>query len=77
MTKQKPSISHTKFLKVQKQKKWLILLAQVFLLFGFIALWEALTYFKILDSFIFSSPSRIVKTVVLLYESGELRELRK
>jgi NitT/TauT family transport system permease protein len=72
MSKQTFSNSHRKFLKKQKQKRTLILFSQVFLLVSLIALWELVTYTNLVDSFIFSSPSRIVKTTSLLYKSGDL-----
>jgi NitT/TauT family transport system permease protein len=72
MAKQNYSPEHELYLKKIKQKKWLVKLSQVFLLVGIIGLWELTTYLNILDAFIFSSPSRIVKTLVMLYQSGDL-----
>ncbi len=54
------------FLKSVKHKKWLILTAQVGLLLGLIVLWEACANLGIIDSFITSQPSRIVKTLINL-----------
>ena len=38
----------------------------------FIGLWELLAYTQILDPFFFSSPSRIVTTIISLAQSGNL-----
>ena len=37
---------------------------QIIILIGFILLWEISTYFRLVDPFIFSSPSRVVKTIL-------------
>jgi len=66
------SLSHLEYLQKYKKRRFTILFLQIFLLVSFIALWELLTHFHILDSFIFSSPSRILKTVGDLYASGDL-----
>ena len=66
------SNEHKLYLKKQKQKKAIILISQIMLLIVFIALWELLTSLKILDSFIMSSPSRIISQTIRLFNSGEL-----
>jgi len=66
------SLSHKKFLKKYKINQVLIFVAQLFLLIFILAGWELLTKYEIIDAFIFSSPSRIIKTIGTLYNSGDL-----
>lgn len=47
------------YLKKMKQHKQFVRIARVFLLIGFLFLWEITADVGIIDSFIFSSPSRI------------------
>ena len=72
MTKQSYSAEHELYLKKVRHKTWLVKIAQIFLLVGIIGLWELATHLNLLDAFIFSSPSRILKTLVALYQSGDL-----
>ncbi len=66
------SKSHYDYLKKYKTKKILILLTQISILALFLILWELLTKYEIISSFFFSSPSKIVDTIVELFRSGEL-----
>lgn len=52
-----------KFIKKNKKEKLLIKLLQIFLIILFIFLWELLTKKEIINSFIYSSPSKIIKTI--------------
>lgn len=49
-----------------------IYLVQLLIIFIVISFWEYLSYKNILNSFIFSSPSKIVKCIVNLYNNGSL-----
>lgn len=60
--------------KLQSRKHW-ILAAQVGLLVVFIALWEILAQIGIIDSFITSQPSRVVKTILNLSSNDLLMHL--
>ncbi len=66
------SKEHSKFLARHKHKKIFILSAQFGLLVLFLALWEILAHFNLINSLIFSSPSKIIATIGNLYSSGEL-----
>ncbi len=63
-----------KIIKKKKQRKRLIFLSQIIIVILFFFLWEYLTSKKILNPFIFSSPSRIYETILKLAQSGELWE---
>ena len=45
---------------------------QIMILIGFVAFWEISTYIGIVDPFIFSSPSRVVNTIVQMTVDGQL-----
>lgn len=53
-------------------RKRRIRLYQFIILISFVLLWELSTYFGIVDAFIFSSPTRIAKTVAEMTVNGEL-----
>lgn len=60
------------FKKYEKKKKNIIKLCQVFIGLLFIFIWEILSRFNIINSFIFSSPSKIIETIIDLYNSNKL-----
>lgn len=72
--KNKPemSVSHKKFVKREHTKTFFIHFFRILLLILFIGVWELAAYLHWADPFIISSPSRIVKQITLLYESGSL-----
>ncbi len=61
------SREHKLYLKKLKQEKVFILSVQIILFVGFITIWELLSKYNIINSFIFSSPSKILKTLYNLY----------
>lgn len=67
-----PSKARIKYLKEQKSIKTAIFLSRWLILTAFFALWELLASFKIIDAFLFSSPSRIINTLKNLSENGDL-----
>ena len=58
------------FLKRRKKEKRIVTLIQIFIIIIFILLWEYLTYKGILSPFIYSSPSRIIKTIIELINNN-------
>ena len=54
------------YLRSERRRLTAILLCQVSVLAGFIALWEVFAHVGIIDSFIMSQPSRIAKTLMNL-----------
>ena len=72
INKEKGSIAHQKFVKKEHLKTFFIHFARVFLLVSIIGIWELVAHFNIVDPFITSSPSRIIKQTVELYNSGNL-----
>ena len=61
-----------KYLKEIKQKKIIIIIIQLLIIFLFFISWEFLTKKKIINSFVFSSPSKISNTIKKLYISHNL-----
>ena len=74
MTKKKVDYSkeHYEYLRKIKIKKFTVLTIQITILVLFFGLWELLTSLNVIDGFIMSSPSRIIKTIADLYNSGTL-----
>ncbi len=66
------SKEHKQFLKKKKKEKRIVLFYQIFICFVFISLWELLFHFSIINSFLFSSPSKIFNTIISLIKSGNL-----
>lgn len=72
MSTSKVSAEQVNYLKGVKRKKHFILGMQFAILVFFLGLWEVAADLDWIDDFIFSSPSRIVKTCINLSASGEL-----
>ena len=66
------SEEHILFLKKKKKEKYLIIFFQLFILFTFIFSWELLAQLNIINTFLDSSPSKIIKTIINLINSKEL-----
>lgn len=66
------SESHKQFIRKHKQRMRFISIMRYLILIGIIAVWEAAASFGIIDPFITSSPSRIIGTIINLYNEGEL-----
>jgi len=66
------SESQKKFLKKIKQEKIFVLSFQILIVGSFLILWELLTRYEIINAFIYSSPSRILKTLSSLFLNSNL-----
>lgn len=75
MDKKEFSLERKQYLKKIKKKKYLILLTQISILVGFLALWEFLANKNIIDSFITSQPSRILTTFLNLSSNDLLKHI--
>ncbi len=65
-----------KYLRKQKNQKFLIKVVQFSIVIGLIVLWEVLANKGIIDSFIMSQPSRIVKTFLNLSQNNLLEHVK-
>lgn len=63
---------HKKYLTRRKLRKVLTISLQIGVLALFLGLWELIAHFKIVDPFIISSPSRIVKIIIKLHVQNNL-----
>jgi NitT/TauT family transport system permease protein len=66
------SHEHARYLSKLKREKMTIRLTQLLILLLIFGLWEILAQATIIDPFITSQPSRIIKTIGNLYEQGVL-----
>lgn len=66
------SESQLKFIKKNKTRKMIITITQISISLLFLIMWELLSRYNIINSFIFSSPSNICKTFVKLFASDNL-----
>ncbi len=66
------SAEHRYYIQKEHTKTFLIHLARILLLIAFIGIWELAAYLEWADPFIISSPSRIVKQTIELYNNGSL-----
>lgn len=64
------------YLKNIRKNKVLVLFTQILILVGFLVIWEILAKNKIIDSFITSQPSRILKTFMNLSSNNLLTHIR-
>lgn len=71
-SKENYSKEHLRYLKKIKNKKTIVLSSQLGLLILFLLLWELLAQIGAINSFITSSPSKIVNTIGELWASGDL-----
>ncbi len=60
------------FLKKIKRENRIIKIIQIIMGLSFIILWELLSRFNIINGFIFSSPSKIIITIIELYKNNNL-----
>lgn len=59
-------------IKKIKRKKLLIKIIQISIGILFLSIWEILSSTGLINSFIFSSPSKIIKTIIELYKDNNL-----
>ena len=57
------SLEHINFLKKIKREKFLVYLTQGLIIIVFFLIWEFLSRFNIINTFLFSSPSYIISTI--------------
>lgn len=66
------SKEHAMYIAKIKRKKFFVRMTQISILVAFILIWELAARFNLIDAFITSQPSRIVKTLQNLYAEGTL-----
>jgi len=66
------SSEHINYLKKKRKRKILILFFQMLILLSIIITWELLAKYEAINTFISSSPSRILNTIINLYKANNL-----
>lgn len=66
------SLEHIKYLKNIKRKKYIIRGLQITILLAFIAIWQILADTGTINTFITSSPKKIVETIIKLHNDKNL-----
>ena len=66
------SDEHNEYVKKIKKNKRNVLLTQILLLLFLLIIWELLVQFKIINSFLYSSPLNIIKTIINLFKDNSL-----
>lgn len=69
---EKISKEHQEFLRSVQRQKFLVRFTQILILVLAFGLWELFATLKIVDPFITSQPSRVLKTMSTLYQEGAL-----
>lgn len=69
------SIDRKKYLRKIKLNKIAIFITQIGIIIAFLLIWELLANLKVIDSFITSQPSRIIKTFMNLSSNDLLHHL--
>ena len=63
---------HKEYLKKIKRNKILVISLQILLLVILLTIWELLAKFELINTFISSSPSRVLKEIILLAKGNNL-----
>ena len=66
------STEQMNYLKNIKRKKFIIRMWQIIIIVGFFLIWEVLARKNIINTFVFSSPSKIIQTIINLYKQNNL-----
>jgi NitT/TauT family transport system permease protein len=66
------SVEHNEFLKKIRSQKTAVNVTRLILLIMFFSLWEIAGQLRWIDPFLVSQPSRMIKTLTLLYNEGTL-----
>ena len=72
MSEAKLSPERAEYLRRRRHRAHLILLLRVLLLVVFLAQWEITARLGLVDAFVVSAPSRVLRTLAGLYQSGDL-----
>lgn len=66
------SREHKLYLRKKKVRKILVIFTQILLAVLLISIWELLATYKVINTFITSSPSRVLSTIISLYNDNNL-----
>ena len=63
---------HIKYLKKIKRNNLLVKITQFSILILFIIIWQLLSDYKIINTFIFSSPKKVIECLISLHNANNL-----
>lgn len=66
------SVDQKRYLNKIKVRKIKVLFWQILIIVGFIFIWEYLSRNNLINNFVFSSPSKILETIITLAKDGNL-----
>lgn len=66
------SLEHKNYLKNLKKRNAIIITTRIIILIAFFVLWEVAGYYKWIDPFLTSTPSRMWKSLLTVYREGTL-----
>ncbi|MCI8460942.1 MAG: ABC transporter permease subunit, partial [Bacilli bacterium] len=66
------SNEHYDYLKKIKKEKQIIFFFRILIVILFMFVWEVLAQNSIINTFLFSSPSKVIETICSLYNNGDL-----
>lgn len=66
------SNEHIDFLKKRKKEKHIVILFQFLIFIIFLIIWQLLASFNTINTFIFSSPKKVLDTIINLYKTKAL-----
>lgn len=66
------SLEHKQYLKNIKRKNTIIIITRLIILVAFFVLWEIAGYYKWIDPFLTSTPSRMWRNLIKIYSEGSL-----
>ena len=66
------SKEHLDYLKKERKKKVLVHLTQLLIIILLFSIWELLAKLDIINTFLYSSPSKIIKTLIDLFQGNTL-----
>lgn len=66
------SLEHINYINKLKREKIFITIIRILIILIFIIIWELLARLNIINTFLFSSPSKVINTIIKLFNTGEL-----
>ena len=66
------SKEHLLFIKKIKKRNLLVRITQISILIFFLLTWELLSYYELINTFLYSSPSKVFNTIINLFTSNNL-----
>ncbi len=66
------SEEHKNFIKKRKKEKMIVIFFQLVIILMFLIAWELLANFGLINTFLSSSPSKVLLTTINLFKSGNL-----